>query len=902
MTTTPVVCDLAGGTISVPASARIVFQLTGWSTSGTVVLLPETVAAESGETILLHDTADIDPPRAYLATAKWYDDVERLQKVRALGQIAPRGSDPVSLSALLSEAPTIPVPDEILAQCIAAAAAADASAKAVADDRVQTGLNAGSAATSATTASAAALAASAARDAVLLSEGLLVSTAQGIGRGVLAVTITGAGTGGTDGTATWVASGGTAVIDATGTATISDGAVVAVQVLQKGLYNADPTGIALTGAGALTGATFALTVGANTPVDGFFSVPVAGSNQAFDLYRVDAGPVATLVVDYPSVALVQEVQAHIVDPYPTQDWDTPTPLNLLANPTSGTTYQLQTFTVANGGRFYAVPTIASLGLAVGDIVRMAFRLIFGTDQPSSFTFRAGTTLISEVAFVLRGGWWIAEAEIPATTTIIRIDWVNSTGADVVFTRPTFAKRLAFQRLGHADRLRLAALASDPGPLGNLWPATATSTKIAGTGDAAEIVVNADGSVSLPADIQVRINGLGINRPVGAVMTVLARASGPLLAMGVRFAGATSGTEAVAMRPAGDGWWVLQSHTIAIGGSTAINEIRIEPDNRNGTTSLFVSAPVTIDRIIVVDGPEIPARLPVAATPVNPAEVGFPVRWQKSGDDLFVYALNATMDRVCQYQFSRVVDSEKNLDGFVFRNWKVGQYVDGVWAETKNLTPLSEISTAVQTQQAIDFTDDPDIFIWGGVTHGQTVHTSINFHADGQTFSWGELSASGSTLGAFTVRVDGYANDEGTTTEALTGSTTCVIAHGHFDKIDGIRFSKVNSVGPAYLAMCPIVDEGFGQIAINDETFDISVTSGNINRSDLIKPRLAVLGEAGMVTFEAINHTGQMAVLVSDRSGDAVPFHKLYLTSGTTAKVSVVAGERRRLHVRYQHFS
>lgn len=135
-----------------------------------------------------------------------------------------------------------------------------------------------------------------ARDAALLSEGLYASTAQGIGLGVRTVTITAAGSGGTNGTWPWATTGGTAVIGATGTVTIAGGAVVAVDVDQRGLYTVAPTAIAITGAGALAGFTYAMTIAVNTAVNGYFSVPVDPQTEAAaNLYRVDAGPVATLI-------------------------------------------------------------------------------------------------------------------------------------------------------------------------------------------------------------------------------------------------------------------------------------------------------------------------------------------------------------------------------------------------------------------------------------------------------------------------------------------------------------------------------------------------------------------------------------------------------------------------------
>jgi hypothetical protein len=440
-----------------------------------------------------------------------------------------------------------------------------------------------------------------------------------------------------------------------------------------------------------------------------FIVYAAGA-ETFDAYRRLTSTTQQFLGTYPSAALVQGIQAHVVEPFPAQDWATPLPLNLLATPASGTTYQQQTFTVASAGRFYAVPTIASLGLAVGDFVRVAFRRVSGTGQPTAFTFRAGTTLVSTVNFVLRGGWWIAEAEIPATTTIIRIDWTNGTGADVVFTRPAFSRRLAFQRLGHADRLRLAGLASDPGGLGNLFPANVTVLKLAGTGDLADVVIGS-GQVTFPADFQGSITGANINRPVGAVMTVLARSSGPLIGMQARFVGATTGTQAVSMSPVGDGWWLLQGHTIAIGGSTAINAIRFEPDNRNGTGSLFVSAPVTIDRLIVVDGASIPARLPSPAPDIFPdSEV---ILTQSSGQLLIAH--RAGPDKYARWQFDRYDTPADRALGWRIRG------LDSV-LRTGDLTFGSAVPLAYTGEHETAIREDGKTDFMGGATHGDQEET------------------------------------------------------------------------------------------------------------------------------------------------------------------------------------
>jgi hypothetical protein len=440
-----------------------------------------------------------------------------------------------------------------------------------------------------------------------------------------------------------------------------------------------------------------------------FIVYAAGA-ETFEAYRRLTSSTQTLLGTYPAALLVRERLT--VDPFPAEDWETPITLNLLANPAASVTYGQQTFEVANGGRFYAVPTIASLGLAIGDTVRVAFRRVSGTGQPSAITFRAGTTLVSTVDFVQRGGWWIAEAAIPDTTTIIRIDWTNGTGGAATITRPAFAKRATgFQRLGRAERRALASLAADPGGLGNLWPSSVTVSKIAGGGEIGDVTIGSGGAVTLPADIQIRVNGLGISRPVGAVMTILARASAPLSGLSVRFVGATSGTQVEAMRPVGDGWWLLRGHTIAIGGSSTINEVRLEPDNRNGTGSLFVSGPVTIDRIIVLDGSLIPSRLPAAAPDTYPdAEI---VVTQASGQINVHHRAGPT--RYARWQVDRYDVSADRALGWRIRGLaSVLRSGDTSFSDAVALAYTGEHETAIQEEGKSDF--------MGGSTHGDQEET------------------------------------------------------------------------------------------------------------------------------------------------------------------------------------
>jgi hypothetical protein len=253
--------------------------------------------------------------------------------------------------------------------------------------------------------------AEAARDASLLSSGLYASTAQGIGLGVRSIAITAAGSGGTNGTWPWATTGGTAVIGATGTVTIVGGAVVAVNVNQHGLYTVAPTAIAITGAGALTGFTYAMTNAVNTAVNGYFSVPVTGSETAANLYRVDSGPVATFVTNYASAAISTSVRAlnltaglpvaskRLLD---TSGSITPS-LYRICSWTNGVTYELVAVARAYEGR----DRINLYILGTGVSANIDFNLTLGVA-----TITAGLAVMT----ALGGGWYECRAQFTATAT------------------------------------------------------------------------------------------------------------------------------------------------------------------------------------------------------------------------------------------------------------------------------------------------------------------------------------------------------------------------------------------------------------------------------------------------------------------------------------------------------
>lgn len=144
----------------------------------------------------------------------------------------------------------------------------------------------------------------AARDAALLSRGLWQTTAQGIGQGVAGIASLVAGSGGTNGTFALAFSGGTQIIAPRGYFVVAGGVVTQVVITYAGHYSAGTPALSFAASAGLTGASATAVMGANTPVDAYFSVPVAGSNDSLILYKVTTGPAATEITRYPSSAKV----------------------------------------------------------------------------------------------------------------------------------------------------------------------------------------------------------------------------------------------------------------------------------------------------------------------------------------------------------------------------------------------------------------------------------------------------------------------------------------------------------------------------------------------------------------------------------------------------------------------
>ena len=168
------------------------------------------------------------------------------------------------------------------------------------------------AAVSAASAGASAASAGAASAAALLSQGLWPTTAAGIGNGVAGTTSLIAGSGGTDGTFPLAFTGGTQVLAPVGVFVVAGGALVSILITYAGYYSAGTPTLVFTASAGLTGASATAVMAVNTSITEYFSVPSADSNLLLDLYRVDAGPVATMVRSYPSAAAVDAVAARRV--------------------------------------------------------------------------------------------------------------------------------------------------------------------------------------------------------------------------------------------------------------------------------------------------------------------------------------------------------------------------------------------------------------------------------------------------------------------------------------------------------------------------------------------------------------------------------------------------------------
>ncbi len=189
----------------------------------------------------------------------------------------------------------------------AQAAASEATATAAA---TSSATNAASALASAASAADSAVLADGYADAAANSGRVYPSTAAGLSNGVVGTTGLVGGSGGTNGSFALAFTGGGGS-NAAGTFTVAGGAVTAIFITFPGFsYTSAPT-LSFAASSGLTGASATAVIGVANPVGSSFNLYSASADNAYDVYRVDSGPVATLVKTTPTATNV--VNTRITD-------------------------------------------------------------------------------------------------------------------------------------------------------------------------------------------------------------------------------------------------------------------------------------------------------------------------------------------------------------------------------------------------------------------------------------------------------------------------------------------------------------------------------------------------------------------------------------------------------------
>lgn len=333
-------------------------------------------------------------------------------------------------------------------------------------------------------------------------------------------------------------------------------------------------------------------------------------------YRRDTASTQTEVARYPTLGRIDNA---LIDPFPENRFGVNSALRPddYVAPTSGVTLGLGQVSIAPTGRLFVRTALATVGAYVGATLRVVFRRISGAGQPTALRFlNASNALVLSVPFAPRGGWWVAEEIVPAGTTQINVDYTNATGAAVVLTPLRAAVEVSPRETIAPDRARITGLLTDPGAIADLWPGVATVATTAGSGTP---VINADGTVTVPAGANVEVrpaDGL-IVRAFTDVVTVLVQLTSPLVRnVTIKPIGAISGAASFPARHIGDGWW-LWTGALAVAGQAAIKNIFLVIDNRAQSLGIYTPGTVVVQKVIIVDGAEIPARLPAPAADTFP---------------------------------------------------------------------------------------------------------------------------------------------------------------------------------------------------------------------------------------------------------------------------------------------
>lgn len=129
-------------------------------------------------------------------------------------------------------------------------------------------------------------------------------------------------------------------------------------------------------------------------------------------YRRDTASTQTELARYPTLGRIDNA---LIDPFPAERFGliySLRPDDYMA-PTNGVTFAPGHTTIAPAGRLFMRTSLANVAVVVGATLRMAFRRISGTGQPTALRFlTSSNALVLSVPFAPRGGWWVAEDVFP----------------------------------------------------------------------------------------------------------------------------------------------------------------------------------------------------------------------------------------------------------------------------------------------------------------------------------------------------------------------------------------------------------------------------------------------------------------------------------------------------------
>lgn len=502
---------------------------------------------------------------------------------------------------------------------------------------------------------------------------------------------------------------------------------------------------------------------------------------------------------FPSTARVDAIRMQIPEPFPNYLYEQPVSLFQISSPTAtGITTTHDSFQIAAGGRFYSILPLDMLGFAGGDTVKVAFRQLDGSGRPLSLTWRDATNVVlATLTFQIVGGWYAAEAVVPATTNRAQIDWTNGTGAPVTISRPRFAKRVSHRDGPVPSRVALDNLASDPGTLPNLWAGAASVGRIAGTGSDASVVIHSDGRVTVPADYMAAIRPPfdTITRVNGTTMTALCRVTGGvLISMNLRFVGASTGTQTVPMKPVGDGWWAVTA-TVNTTDPVGIAEVYFEPDNRNKAGQGYTTAPITLSDMIVLDGSSYPMRKPAPATGSYPDDeivltqaVGLLQIAHRAGEP----------GKYARWSFARYNDPATRALGWRVTGLETAiRAGDTAFSGGLVLTDTGEVEVAIRERGKSDF--------MGGATHGDMQEArSLLLLVDGAPVTPDGATTYRARRIEAIQEAQMWEVDNATNTLTATIVTRWVWEKGEFRLSNWLRWERSITVETCYLAMLPLL--------------------------------------------------------------------------------------------------